>query len=468
MNRNEVLSVKEKAGYAVGDLAANLVFQTLVMFLAFFYTDILKIPTAAATMIIFYVGFFGAILFNPVMALIADRTNTKMGKFRPWILWTAVPFGLISILAFMTPDFSTTGKVIYALITYTLLLLVYSANNLPYSALSAVLTGNVAERNSVSSYRFMAVMIAQLIIQVAMFPIVDMVGDGDRSIGFPRVMIFLSSVGTILLLISFFTTSERVVPTKEQRSTVREDLKDLIGNRPWLIMLLLTTLVFVTLALKGGAYVYYFENYLDRDSMVKTLSLIGLSNIDNPSSYSFSLFNGGGIVMSLIGILFSKRLADKYGKRDVFGGALFLSTIFIILLFFIPPDRVDMVLLCQATHGFFYGITIPILWAMIADVADFSEWKNNRRATAIIFSAMLVGLKVGLTLGQTFVTALLDYYDYDPDLAQQSAETLLGIRNMVSIYAAIPFLVACGLLFFYEINKAKEIEIEEALKGRSA
>ncbi len=465
-SKTEKLSIGEKIGYALGDLSANLIFQTLMTFIAYFYTDIYNIPTSTASAIIFFVGLFAAIIFNPLMGMIADRTNTRWGKFRPWILWTAIPFGVVSILAFSTPDLGESGKVVYAFVTYTLLLVLYAANNLPYAALSGVITGDMAERNSISSYRFVAVMVAQFIIQVLLYPIVNSVGGGDQAAGFEIVMTYLAVGGTILLLITFFTTKERIVPNPEQKSTIREDLGDLIKNRPWVIMLLLTTLVFVTLALKGGMYIYYFENFVSTLALTEFLGSFGITELEDVAGYGFGLFNAGGIIFMIVGILFSKRLADRYGKRDVFGIALFLSTLFIILFYFYSPESILLIFVTQILHGFFYGITIPLLWAMIADVADYSEWKNNRRATAIIFSAMMVGLKLGLTFGGAMVTGILGTYDYNAALTEQLAETVNGIKLSISIYAAIPFLIGIGLLYFYEINKRMELQIETDLKER--
>lgn len=461
------LSMMEKTGYAVGDLSANLIFQTLMTFLAYFYTDVYGIPTGTATLIISTVGIVAALVVNPVIGILADRTNTRWGKFRPWILWTSLPFGLISILAFTTPELGPSGKVVYAFITYALLLVVYAANNLPYAALSGVLTGDMAERNSISAYRFIAVMVAQFIVQVLMYPIVDWVGHGDQTLGFSRVMTFLAIVGTLLLLITFLTTRERIVPRPEETGSLQEDLGDLLKNRPWVVMLALTILVFITLALKGGMYIYYFENYLDASSIATFLSGVGLSGFTNPAAYGFSVFNAGGIIMMIVGITFSKRLADRFGKRDVFGLALLLSTLFILVFYFFPPDAIALVFIAQMLHGFFYGITIPLLWAMIADVADYSEWKNGRRATAIIFSAMMIGLKLGLTFGQSLVTGILGFYNYDAGLGEQSASAINGIKLSVSIYAGLPFLVAVALLFvFYEINKKMEVVIEASLRQK--
>lgn len=481
---NGKVSIVEKIGYSLGDLAANLIFQTLMTFIAFFYTDVYKIPPATASAIIFAGGMIGA-FFNPVMGVIADRTNTRWGKFRPWILWTAVPFGVMAMLAFSTPDFGPGGKVTYALITYILLVIVYSASNLPYAALSGVITGDMAERNSISSYRFVAVMIAQFIVQALLLPLVLILGDGDKAKGFESTMGIFAVVGVVFLLITFITTKERIIPKPDQKSSIKEDLSDLFKNRPWVAMLVLTIFIFITLALKGGMYVYYFENYLNEQALAVFLNDIGFNSFINglnnffinmglvgfrwpedAATSGFSLFNGGGIIFMMIGIGFSKKLADKFGKRDVFGISLFISALCLISFFFYSPQAIGPVFASQLVHGFFYGISTPLLWAMIADVADYSEWKNGRRATAIIFSAMIFGLKAGLSIGGALVAGILAWYGYDEQLVTQATGTITGIKLSVSIFPTITFFASVACLFFYDINKKKEIEIEKALIER--
>lgn len=477
-NSSQKISVVEKIGYSLGDLAANLVFQTLVTYLAYFYTDIYGLKPEDASIITLTVGLLAGFVFNPLIGALADRTRTKWGKFRPWILLTAIPLGAAALFAFSTPDFSYKGKMIYAAATYTILLLLYAANNLPYSALSGVITGDMGERNSISSYRFVAVMFAQFFVQVFMLPIILSAGHGDKAVGIEVVMTWLAVIGTIMLLITFLTTKERVIPKPEQESSLSADLKDLKNNKPWIIILGVTTLIFITLAMKGGSYVYYFNNYVDETSLQQFISPItGFFNSigmnffgEDARSAGFGLFNAGGIIMMIVGIAFSKRFADKYGKRDAFIASLFISTLFVLAFIFYPPKSVGLMFLSQILHGFFYGIGTPLLWAMIADVADYSEWKNNRRATAIIFSAMMVGLKVGLSIGSSLVAYIIGQYGY---ISSEGAFSVLqpetvsdGAKMLVSIFPAIPFFLACGLLMFYEINKKKEIEIEHDLKER--
>lgn len=478
------LSVIEKIGYSLGDLAANLIFQTLMTFLAYFYTDVYKIPAGAASIIIFIGGFLGA-FFNILMGIIADRTNTRWGKFRPWVLWTSIPFGIISLLAFSTPDFGETGKIIYALVTYFLLVIVYSASNLPYSALSGVITGDMKERNSLSSYRFVAVMVAQFIIQSLLLPLALSLGHGNKAVGFEKVMLFFAIVGVICLVITFLTTKERIVPVTEEKSSIKQDLTDLSRNKPWVIMLVVTILVFITLALKGGMYIYYFKYYLDPTAQANYLESIGFNTFikglnatvtglglgkfewpeDAPTSAN-SLFNAGGIIFMIIGIMFTKPLADRFGKRNIFGIFLALSALCLVAFNFYDKNSIGIVFFTQILHGFTYGVTIPLLWAMIADVADYSEWKNNRRATAIIFSAMIFGLKIGLSVGGAVGAALLSNYGYVAEQAIQTDETVSGIKLSVSIYPGLVFLIGCILLFRYEINKEMETQIESDLKQR--
>lgn len=483
-NTSQKLSVLEKVGYSLGDFAANLIFQTLMTFLAFFYTDVYKIPAGTASAIIFFGGFIGA-FFNIIMGAVADRTRTRWGKFRPWILWTSLPFGIIAILAFSTPDFGPDGKVIYALVTYFLLILVYSANNLPYSALSGVLTGDMGQRNSLSSYRFVAVMFAQFIIQGLLLPLVLILGHGDKAAGFKTTMMIFAIAGAICFIITFLTTKERIVPKKEQESSVKQDLLDLSKNKPWVIMLFVTILIFVTLSLKGGMYIYYFKYYLDPVAQATFLQDIGFNNMiaglndsligmgltefqwpkDAPTS-AFSLFNSGGILFMIFGIMFSKGLADKFGKRNIFIAFIFLSALSLVQFNFYAPTSITLVFVTQVVHGFLYGITIPLLWAMIADVADYSEWKNNRRATAIIFSAMIFGLKVGLSIGGALGAFLLSRYGYVAEAANQAQSAIDGIKLAVSVYPGLFFIASAGLVCFYIIDKKMEVQLESELKER--
>ena len=238
-------------------------------------------------------------IFDPLMGVVADRTNTKWGKFRPWILWTAVPFGVMGFLTFTTPPFGAQGKLIYAYVTYIALMMVYSANNLPYSALSGVITGDLTERTSLSAYRFVSAMTAALVIQGLALPMVNYFGGGDSAKGYQVTMGVFSALAVVFFVITFATTRERVQPDPTQRNSVRRDLADLMSNGPWVAMFVLTIIVFITLAMRGGVMLYYFKYYLGREDL-------------------FSLFNVFGTGSTIVGVVASTPLATRFGKRDVF------------------------------------------------------------------------------------------------------------------------------------------------------
>jgi GPH family glycoside/pentoside/hexuronide:cation symporter len=441
----EKLPVKEKIGYALGDTAANFIFQTMIMFQLVFYTDTFGISAIAAGTLLIVVRFWDAI-FDPIMGIVADRTNTRWGKFRPWILWTAVPFGIMGFLTFLTPNFAPSGKLIYAYVTYIILMMVYSANNLPYSALSGVMTGDLGERTSLSSYRFVFAMLAQLIIQGLALPMVHYFGQGNNAKGYQFTMGIFSALAVILFFITFSTTKERIRPVPNQKATLKEHFGDLLKNGPWLTMFFLTVILFITLAMRGSVVLYYFKYYVGKEEY-------------------FSMFNVLGTVATIIGIFFSKGLSMRFGKRNVFIGGLSATTLFTALFIFLPPTAISLIFITEIVRQFAYGFTIPLLWAMMADVADYSEWKNNRRATGIVFSAIVFGLKAGLGFGGAITGYMLSLYGYIPNVAQ-TASALSGIRLTMSIFPAVTFGLCIVCLFFYKINKQTEIQITDELAER--
>lgn len=449
-SRSGRISLTEKIGYSLGDTAANFVFQTMLVFQLSFYTDTFGISAAAAGTLFLVVRCFDAV-FDPMMGAIADRTNTRWGRFRPWVLWTALPFGILGFLTFCVPDLGSTGKLIYAYVTYTLLMMVYSMNNLPYSALSGVMTGDIGERTSLSSYRFIFAMLAAFIIQgiaPKMLTCFGATADGtvNYARGYQVTMGIFASLCVIFFIITFATTRERIHPNPAQKSSILQDLADLTRNGPWMALFLLTIFVFITLSMRGGVMVYYFKYYVGRDDL-------------------FGWFNSFGLGATIIGILFSKAMAMRFGKRNVFIVGLGLTTIVTALFVFLPAHAVTLIFATEMIRQLFYGFTIPLLWAMMADVADYSEWKTHRRATGIIFSAIVFGLKAGLGFGGAIGGWLLSQYGYVANVAQ-TPRALEGIRLTASVFSAIPFLIGVFCLFFYKINKALNIQITDELAER--
>ena len=465
------LSVVEKAGYGLGDTAANFIFQTMLVFQTFYYTNVFGIsPAEAGTMLLVARVWDG--IFDPLMGVIADRTQTRWGKFRPWILWTAVPFGAMAYMIFRTPDLDHTGKLVYAYITYIVFMTIYSANNLPYSALSGVMTGNMAERTSLSSYRFTFAMLGglavkglaplmvnyfgkvydaagQLVVNAAGEPVIN------RAVGYQWTMGIFSALCIVFFVITFATTKERIQPDPGQTPSIRRDFGDLLKSGPWAAMFLLTLFVFITLAMRGSVMEYYFADYL------------GYGEKRN----MFSLFLVLSQLANIVGIFLSKPLAMRFGKRNVFIVGLALTTVLYAAFGLIPPNSsLGPVFAIELISAFFYGTTIPLLWAMMGDVADFGEWKTGRRATGVVFSAIVFALKAGLGIGGAITGWLLTFYGYvrpvGDQLVQQNDHTLLGIRLIASVLAAIPFTIGLVCLWYYRIDLKTEIEIQDTLAAR--
>lgn len=482
-NSPEKISVLEKVGFSLGDSAANFIFQTIMLLQLSFYTNTFGI-SATAIAVLFLVGRLVGAFADPIMGVIADRTNTRWGKFRPWILWTAIPFGIFGFLAFYTPDLGETGKVVWAFATYILLMLVYSANNIPYSALSGVITGDQKQRNSLFSYRFVFVVLATIAIQGFAIPMVNHFGQGDSAKGYMITMGIFSALAVLFFLATFSWTKERVKPNPEQKQSLKQDISDLFNNGPWVIMFLVFVMMFIFLAIRNGMLLFFFQYTLDVPSMAAFLSSanhytfgllekIGMAggNADVAGSV-FGLTNILGQLASILGIVASNFLVSKMGKRNVFIAGLALAAIFAAMFYIVPPTGIMFVLVLQILYNFSWGITMPVPWAMMADVADYSDWKFNRRSTAIVFAAIVIGLKVGLAFGGAISSLLLKWSGYVAPPAKasgiiaQSASAISGIRLSTSIYPAILVIVVIILLFFYKINKNMEIKMQDDLAER--
>jgi GPH family glycoside/pentoside/hexuronide:cation symporter len=472
----EKISMREKVGFSLGDSAANFIFQTMMLLQLSFYTDSFGISAAAAALLFLIARLCGAV-FDPIMGAISDRTETRWGKYRPWILWTALPFAIIGFLAFTTPHFGQTGKLVYAYITYILLMFIYSANNIPYSALSGVITGDVVQRTSLFSVRFIFVTLATIAIQGFALPMVNHFGQGNSAKGFQITMGIFCVLAFIFFITTFVTTKERIKPDPKQKTSLKQDISDLLKNKPWVIMFLVFLAMFIFLGIRNSILLYYFKYYLDKQSMLTfleglnnglfgflgKLGMIG-QNADIAGS-AFSIINIFAQLAAILGIFTANYLASKFGKRDVFKGGLIAAVLIAALFFFISPQGIILALILQILFNFCWGFAMPLPWAMMADVADFSEWKNNRRATGIVFAGIIIGLKVGLAIGGALAGALLNWYGYVANVAQ-TQHTIVGIRLTTSIYPAISLVIVIILLSFYEINRKTEFKMQDELAER--
>jgi Na+/melibiose symporter-like transporter len=482
------LSLVEKAGYSLGDAAANFVFQTMILFQLSFYTDTLGI-TAAAAGTLLLVGRLWDAFFDPMMGVMADRTKTRWGKFRPWVLWTAIPWGVALVLAYTTPDWGTMGKLVYACLTNILLMTLYSANNTPYSAMTGVMTGDINERTSLSSYRFVAAMIAQLIVGGFTLPLVAKFGHGNNAKGWQMTMALWATICMVCFVITFLTTRERIQPDPKQKVSARLDFGDLLKNGPWIAMFILTVSHFLVLAMRGGTMFYYFRYYLNQDRLFGLLQSLGLSAASgtvptgtwhyllstfglivdaaktNVSSVGFSLFNMSSLFVTVIGVLCSTLLSIRFGKKAVAIAGFSTTTIFMALFVLLPPTAIGTVFILEYIRALTYAPTIPLIWAMFADVVDYAEWKTGRRTTGVIYATILFGLKAGLSLGGAIAGWLLSGYGYRAN-AVQTAGALRGIRMTMSVYPAAFFLIVIVCLSCYKIGKKLNIQIQDELAER--
>lgn len=442
----EKLSFREKFGYGLGDLAANFVFQALMALQVHFYIETYGLTPAQASRMFLVVG-LGSALFNPIMGVIADRTSTRWGRFRPWLLWTSFPFGIIGILTFTTPHFSPYGKLVYAWCTYLLLRLIYAANNVPYAALTGVMTDDPDERNAITSYRQFFANSAGFIVGALAIPMVKFLGGGDSAKGYQLTMGSFLALSVVLFLIAFAVSKERIVPDARQETSVRRDLSDLVRNRPWVMLFLATVFYFAALLIRGNMMLPYFEK------------LAG--NI-----YLFSWFNGFGLAALLIGVTCSTALVKKMGKRSLFFWSMLVTGICCIALYFIPPTATVPVISLEVLRQFAFGCSGPVLWSMMADVADYGEWKTGRRATATVISAVVFALWVGVALGGAVASWLLELYGFSSTAAVQSASALHGIRMIASVYAGVTFLAVAACLLLYPISREFNQQIADELAQR--
>jgi glycoside/pentoside/hexuronide:cation symporter, GPH family len=447
------LTTREKLAYGLGDSAANFMFQTQITFLLFFYTDVFRIGASVAGTIILVSRFIDAFT-DPIVGAIADRTNSRWGRYRPWILWTAIPLAISLVLCFTTPPLDSKAKLVWVIATYNLLMFTYAANNIPYCALSGVMTADLMERTRLSSWRFICAMAAAFVVNTFTLTLVGKFGGGDDRVGYPYTMAFWAVLAVVFFVLTFAFTKERVQPDPKQRSSIWQDLSDLRHNGPWIALFSLAVLIHIQLGMRGGAMLYYFNYYLQLPTF--------FSWIDN-----FGLFNGVGLIFAMAGVALAKPLAGRFGKRTTFRVCLLLSSVLMAAFALVPADAFYTLFALQILLQLVFGPTIPILWTMMADVADYSEWIKGRRSTALAFASIIFGLKLGLGVGSWLNGQLLEHIHYSPT-ASIPAQTKFGIVSMVSILPGAVLMLGVGALFIYRLDDTLMNEIEAGLTARRA
>lgn len=485
------LSFMEKAGYSAGDAAANLVFMTMVLFQLNFYTDVFGLSANTAAAILLWPRLWDA-LFDPIMGVWADRTETRWGKFRPWVIWTAVPWAVVLVMAYTAPDpawgWSTGMVVAYAGITNTLLMTLYSMNNMPYSALGGVMTADLNERTKLNSFRFVSVNIAQFVVGGFTLPLVAKFAQGhDRAHGWQMTMTIWALACLVLFAITFFTTQERIKPAATQTASPKQDFLDLLKNGPWIALVIYTLFNFAMLALRGGAGYNYYHHYADKGAMYDLVAMLGLTGegggmLDtlgyivhgsrdslaqsNVADVFNSILNMLGTGTTIVVIMLSSGLSARYGRRNVAIVGFAGCAVFAFVLYLLPPTAVGGMLLLTFLTSVFYAPTVATMWAMYADAADYSEWQTGRRFTGMVFATIGFSLKVGLALGSACLLWLLaGFFDYDTQMPA-AANAVQGYRVMVSIVVGLLFAACTVCLLLNSLSKQTTLRMADELAQR--
>ncbi len=468
------LSIQEKAGYGLGDTASNFVWALMMNFIMFYYTDIFGITAAAAgTMLLFARSTDGIVDF--FIGAMADRTKSKWGRFRPYLVWLCVPLAVVFVLAFTTPAISPAGKLVWAWVTYNLLMLLYSAINIPYGALSGVMTDDPLERTSINSYRMAFAQIGGIIANSTFMVLLIKLGGSsgnkqlNQQIGAQHTVMFFSVLVIVLFLISFVTTKERIHPPVAQKTRLAEDLKTLFLNRHW-IMMFATGIINITFAVvRGSAGMYYLQRFLKLDTAGDTryfykwetghgLELCYLGQIG-------TYFLIGGLAM-IFGAMMTRHAVKLMGKKWSFIVSLSLVAISAIPFYYIKPDQMPLVYAFQILGMIFAGINATLFWAMVADTADYQEWKYQVRTTGVAFSATTCAQKAGMGIGAAIAGFLVSSFGYDPKAVEQTPEAIHGILLLVSLIPAVGLLLLAGFFTIYGLNEQVCKTIREELAQR--
>ncbi|MBN1972049.1 MAG: MFS transporter [Sedimentisphaerales bacterium] len=446
------LSFKEKVGYGLGDMASNFYMGFFGLFLLYYYTDIFGLSPAAVGTMMLVTKIIDAFT-DPAMGLIADRTNTKWGRYRPYLLWVAIPYGLLGYVLFLGPDFSNIGKLIYAYLTYSAIMLAYTAINVPYSALLAVISPLAEERTKATQYRFILASLGSLAVAAFTTPLKDWLGGGDDLLGFRLTIIIFAILSVLLFWVTFATTKERI-KLKPHTASVREDFSEIIKNKSWLALVAGGILIVIGLLARQSSILYYLKYYM-LDDGAKLFWIFDRT----------SVFTSLGFIGQLAGALITPYLVSRFNKHHLVFAVNILNIALLIVSYFIPPEHFGYIVIVHALGFMTFGITITLLFSMYTDCAEFGEWQTGKRTSGLIVAASMFSLKVGIAFGAAIPGYILAAFGYVADQAQ-TAKAITGIRLMFNIIPAIFFLLGALAMIFYKIDRTALARIESELSER--
>lgn len=459
------LSRREKFGYGLGDMASNIVYQAVINVLMYFYTDVYGIEAAAAGTLMIVVRFFDAVT-DPIMGVVADRTRSRWGRYRPWLLWGAIPYGLLAVAAFITPDVAAGTKLVYAYISYALLMTAYTAVNIPYSALAGTMTADRDERSGLQSWRFGMAMVGGFLVTVSIWPLSRLLGGGGRpedlQLGFPFAVGMLAIVGVVALFGCFAWTRERAYPeggavgASRTGARILDDVRAMIGNRQWLVVSLAMFVIQIRGGLQGNVKPYFIKYYIEHD----------LTGVFAITENFMALYMGLTMLAGVAGVVAANRLflGRQWCKVTVMKMALVGSLVPNGLLLLVPRPWWETSLLLIMLGNFFHMMFLPLLFAAIPDTVDYGLKTVGKGALALFFAGQLFALKMGISVGGGLSGRLLGMFGYRPNV-EQTDTSLLGIKIAFAGAPLVAALVVIGLLQFYRLKKGWEQTLEGGMPG---
>lgn len=462
------IRLSEKIGYGLGDMSSSMFWKLFGAYLMIFYTDVFGI-SAAVVGTMFAVTRVWDSFFDPVVGAVADRTSSRWGRFRPYLLFLAVPFGVIGILTFLTPPFGQTGKIVYAFITYALMMMVYSAINVPYASLLGVMSPDPADRNTLATYRMTFAYLGSFLALLLFMPLVNAFGGGNSGgpmlgwltapqAGWLMAVGVIAVVCVLLFLGCFALTKERVKPVRQGKTSLKTDLRDLLHNRPWWILLGAGVASLVFNSIRDGATVYYFKYYVD-DTAVGSISFLGLPFVLS------GLYLAVGQAANILGVILAAPVSNRIGKRRTFMAAMAVASVLSVAFFWLGKDQLVPIFILQALISVCAGSIFPLLWSMYADCADYSELQTGNRATGLIFSSSSMSQKFGWAFGTAITGWMLAQFGFQAN-AVQSAETLQGIRMFLSLLPATGAFLSLVFIYFYPLSEQKMRQITHELEEK--
>lgn len=455
-----MIKLTEKIGYGFGDMASSMFWKLFGAYLMIFYTDVFGLP-AAVVGTMFLITRIWDSAFDPIVGVVADRTHSRWGKFRPYLLWLAAPFGIIGVLTFVTPDWSPTGKLVYAYVTYSLMMMIYSVINVPYASLLGVMSPNPKERNTLSTYRMTFAYIGSFIALLLFMPLVNFFSGnskdlGDQQTGWTMAVVVIAILCIILFFGCFAWTKERVKPIKEAQNPLKEDLKDLFKNKPWWILLGAGVAALVFNSIRDGATVYYFKYFVVEEDYA-TVSFFGMSFVLS------GLYLALGQAANIIGVIAAAPVSNRIGKRNTYMWAMIIATVLSVLFYWFDKEDLIWMFVFQALISICAGSIFPLLWSMYADCADYSELKTGNRATGLIFSSSSMSQKFGWAIGTAITGWLLGFFGFQAN-AVQSEEAISGIKMFLSFLPAVGTILSVVFISMYPLTEKKMKDITTELE----